>query len=173
MKIDHVLAACIIFLDDAEAILIWNCANSLEIWTCLLHACWTCIEFELRSETQSPRVAADFGTISWWHRWRHVVESVVRRQLFWQCWASRWGGVEKMKKTHSRSGGVAKCENRIPTLGGNQNKKRLPCSMGVPKMIFATPLARERRFQKRWKFDYCEKLSILGGTKMCKVSCFL
>ena len=27
-------------------------------------------------------------------------------------------------------------------------KKRLPCSMGVQKMVFATPLARERRFRQ-------------------------
>ena len=51
-----------------------------------------------------------------------------------------------MKKSHTRWGGVAKCENRTPTLGGNQKKKRLPCSMGMPKLIFATPLERERQF---------------------------
>ena len=53
-----------------------------------------------------------------------------------------------MKKLHSRWGGVAKCENRTPTLGGNHKKKRLPCSMGVQNMVFATPLARERRFRQ-------------------------
>ena len=51
-----------------------------------------------------------------------------------------------MKKSHSRWGGVAKSVFCEPTLGADQ-KKRLPCSMGVPKMIFATPLARERLFQ--------------------------
>ena len=39
--------------------------------------------------------------------------------------------------------------NRVPTLHGNQ-KKRVPCSMGMRKVIFATPPQRESDF-----FHFC------------------
>ena len=51
-----------------------------------------------------------------------------------------------MKKSHSRWGGVGKLVFRTPTLHGSQNEKRLPCSMGMRKMIFATPPQRECDF---------------------------
>ena len=51
-----------------------------------------------------------------------------------------------MKKTNSRWGGVDECIFGVPTLHGDQKKKRSPCSMGRPKPRIATPLERERRF---------------------------
>ena len=83
------------------------------------------------------------------------------------------GGVEQMKKSHSRWGGVAKCENRIPTLGGNQKKNDSHAAWECKNSFVATPLARERRLQKSRKIDSCEIWSILGGAKVRKMNCIL
>ena len=65
--------------------------------------------------------------------------------------------LKKRKKWASRVGGVAKCENRAPTPGADQTKKRLPCSMRVLKHNFATPLAGERLLCQRsifWSYEH-------------------
>ena len=120
------------------------------------------------------------------------VRSLGRRVTFWCRFAFRvfHGGSSKMgfpnaisliflilagevlkkwKKSPSRWGGVDNCENRVPTQGADQKKKWFPCSMGVPKSIFATPLVRERRCRKTWKFDTCEISWFWGGEKMAKM----
>ena len=53
-----------------------------------------------------------------------------------------------MGESHSRWGGVAKRVFDVPTLHADQQTKRFPCSMGMLKLIFATPLERECRFDK-------------------------
>ena len=40
-----------------------------------------------------------------------------------------------MKKAHSHRGIVAKLVFDVPTLGAEQKRKRLPCSMEMPKAI--------------------------------------
>ena len=52
---------------------------------------------------------------------------------------------EKLKKSRYRQRGVAKTIFDVPTLHGKHKKKRFPCSMGMSKMVFATPLGRERQ----------------------------
>ena len=76
----------------------------------------------------------------------------------------------KWKKSHSLCGGVEKMTNRIPTLHADQKKKRLPCSMGVPKLIFSTPLGRECEFENRSFFCCCWFWWIWGGEKVVKMS---
>ena len=76
---------------------------------------------------------------------------------------------KKWKKSHSRWGGVAKVVFCTPTLGADQQNNRLPCSMGVPMLMFATPLERERLFQKWCILCCCEFCWILGGHKVCKM----
>ena len=52
---------------------------------------------------------------------------------------------KKLKKSHSRCRVVVKLHFDIPTLHGKHKNKRFPCSMGMSKMVFATPLGRERQ----------------------------
>ena len=73
------------------------------------------------------------------------------------------------KKSHSRWGGVEKVRNRIPMLHGDQNKKRLACSMGVQKLVFATPLGRECESENRSKTCCCGFWWIWGGEKVVKM----
>ena len=68
----------------------------------------------------------------------------LRSAIFVHFGDSRWGGVDKMKKSPSRSRGVAKNKNRTPMLHEKQNIKCFPCSMGSRKLIFAKPLERKR-----------------------------
>ena len=85
-------------------------------------------------------------------------------RFHWFLWFSHCRCWNHEKKTPSRSGGVINCENRAPTLvGADQIKKWLPCSMGVPKSIFATPLVRERRCRKTSTCLCCKLLWFRGG----------
>ena len=78
-----------------------------------------------------------------------------------------------MKKSHSRWGGVAKCENRTPTLGGNQKKNDSHAAWECKK-LFLRHLSHENVDSKNHEnFCCCEIWSILGGAKVCKMNCFL
>ena len=76
---------------------------------------------------------------------------------------------QKWKISHSRSRGVAKVSFGIPTLHGDQKKKWSPRSMGMSKVIFATPLEREWWFEKWSFFCCCEILWIWEGEKVAQM----
>ena len=118
----------------------------------------------------SPREQAwVFVTIYVWRRSRGDAEAVVRKRPYHDFWAYRWGRVTKMKKIAFSLERCRKSDkSRSHAAWRSKTKKRLPCSMGVRKLIFATPLERERRFQKLCNFDCCEFCWNLGGQKVCK-----
>ena len=93
------------------------------------------------------------------------VQTMDPRWDFLYFWTSRWGGVEKMTKSDSRCGGVTKCKNSHSHArrGWNTN-----CCMGVPKLMFATSLVRERRCRKMLKLRCCIILWFWDGKKMLK-----
>ena len=126
-------------------------------------------DFKNASRSYFREEGDDLLPICFWRLPRRRVETIASNCYFVDFFDSRWGGVEKMKKSPSRWGGVAKCKNRAPTLGADHKKKCFPCSMGVPKLIFATPLERERRFHKTWKFCCCEFWWFWCGEKVAKM----
>jgi len=75
-------------------------------------------------------------------------EAMVRKLHFHHFRASRWGGVEKMKKIAFSLGRCRKKRFWRSHAAWESKKKRFPCSMGMRKLTFATPPERECRFEK-------------------------
>ena len=77
--------------------------------------------------------------------WKRDADATVIQQHFHDFWASRWGGVEKMKKIEFSLGRCRRMHFWRSHAAWGSQKKRSPCSMGRPKPRIATPLERERR----------------------------
>ena len=71
------------------------------------------------------------------HFW--YVKPIVPAQILAKSICQNW---------HSRARGVAKIKNVIPMLGGKHYFFWSPCCVGVPVLIFSTPLRRE--CSKNW-----------------------
>ena len=72
-----------------------------------------------KSQSQSTGVGEVLVSICFSRLSLRLVQTMASRCDSVDFFDSRWGGVEKMKKSHSRWGGVVKCENRTPTLGAD------------------------------------------------------
>ena len=103
--------------------------------------------------------------------WTRDADTMVRKHTSQHFGASRWEIFRKVKKTSLLAGEVSqKAFLTFPRCMGS-TKKCFPCSMGRPKLTFATPLERECKFERLLNFCCCgflwiwgRKRSILAGS---------
>ena len=94
--------------------------------------------------------------------WKRDADATVIQQHFLDFWASRWGGVEKMKKIAFSLGRCRRMHFWRSHAAWGSQKKRSPCSMGRPTLRIATPLERERLCLQIIRFCCCGFWSMLG-----------
>ena len=96
-------------------------------------------------------------------------DTMIPKWHFHDFWASRWGRAAKVKNIAFSLGRCRKSWFSHSYAAWGSEKKRLPCSMGVPKVMFATPLERECSFEKCICFCCCGFWWFWGGNKVAKM----
>ena len=95
------------------------------------------------------------------HFW--YVKPIVPAQFLAKSICQNW---------HARARGVAKIKNVIPMLGGKHYYVWSPCCVGVPVLIFSTPLRRE--CSKNWFPEHFQMiLHLLAFVPPMRASLFL
>ena len=96
-------------------------------------------------------------------------DTLIPKWRFHDFWASRWGRAAKVKKIAFSLGRCRKSRFSHSHAAWGSKKKWSPCSMGVPKVIFSTPLERECSFEKCINFCCCEFLWFWGSKQVAKM----